>query len=114
MNGGDCLTIDVIKDIQEAETQAEQIEKQAQNAARQKVADAKAEAGRIIEQAEADAKAEADAMLRKSEERAKAEISKINARNSMECAELKDVAHKKFPKAIDIITGRIVKFNVNY
>ena len=108
------MTIDVIKDIKEAEAQAEQIAKQSQSTARQKVADAQAESGRIIDQAVAEAQKEADKVLLKSEVRAKEEISKITTRNSMECAEIKSTARKKFPEAIDIITGRIVKFNVNY
>ena len=107
------MTIDVIKDIKEVEAEAEQIVRQSQNSARQKVADAQAESSRIIEQAESDAQKEAEEMIREAESRAEEEISKIKIQVSMECADVKDAANKKFPEAIDIITGRIVKFNVD-
>ena len=107
------MTIDVIKDIKEVESQAEQIIRQAQTTARQTTDDARAESVRILEQAVEDSRIGTDEMLKKAESKAEEEISKIRIQVSMESAEIKDTARKKFPEAIDIISGRIVKFNVN-
>ena len=107
------MTIDVIKDIKEVEQQAEQILKQAHNTVRQKMEETRAESERLISKASADSQKEIDDIIKKAESRAEEEISKIKIQISMECAEIKDAARKKFPEAIDIIAGRVVKFNVN-
>ncbi|MDR3121726.1 MAG: hypothetical protein LBU58_10415 [Clostridiales bacterium] len=107
------MTIDVIKDIKQAESEADQVVRQAQSDARAIISDAKSQAEVIRNESAAEGRRQAEEKLVLAEKRADAAIEKLRSQISNDCAQIAKKARAKFADAANIISGRIVKFNVD-
>jgi vacuolar-type H+-ATPase subunit H len=107
------LTVGFIKDIRQAEEQADQIVRQSAADARGIVAEAQSDADRICRESEAAARARADELLALAEKKAGEDISALDARVAGECDGIAGAARAKLAGAAEIIAGRIVRFNVD-
>lgn len=103
------MSVDILKDIRAAETQAEQIEAEASQKAREIIAAARRDAAdlktRLLEEAEN----EAGNVLKASEEKARQDIMEADARIQARCDDIRKEAGDRLDKAVDFIVGRIVK-----
>jgi vacuolar-type H+-ATPase subunit H len=107
------LTIGFIKDIRQAEEQADQLARQSAADARGIVAGAQAEAERIRRESEAAARGRAGELLALAEQKAGEDIAALDGRIADECAGIAGAARARFAEAAEIIAGRIVRFNVD-
>lgn len=103
------MSVDILKDIRAAEAQAEQIEAEAAQKAREMVAAARRDAAdlkaRLLEEAEK----EVYSVLKASEEKAHQDINAEDARIRAQCDDIRKEAGSRLDKAVDFIVGRIVK-----
>jgi len=109
IQGGDKVTIDLIKSINQAEAQAEEISKKSMEDARQILSDASSQSEKLLLQSLEDAEKEAKAIILEAEKQASVEIEKYNKDVSSECEAIKSTAIKKLDRAVEIIIGRIVR-----
>ncbi len=103
------MSVDILKDITDAEAQAEQIEAQAMQKARDIVASARKEAAELMQKAEDQAELEAREKVRLYEEKALQDISKADLQIKEQCDQVKKNSDEKIDTAVDFIVGRIVK-----
>lgn len=103
------MSVAVLKDITAAEAQAEQIEAQALQKAREIVASAKKEASDLMLKAEDLADQEAGQKIRVYEDKALQDIAKADLQVKEQCNEIKNNSEDKLKSAVDFIVGRIVK-----
>ncbi|MDR1438870.1 MAG: hypothetical protein LBJ10_02300 [Clostridiales bacterium] len=107
------MTVDVIREIRQAEEQAAQIVRDSAAEAREIAAAAQEEADRIRREAEAGARREAERRLSLAEKKAGEAVSAIESQVEGECGAIAKAARAKFAEAAEIIAGRIVTFNVD-
>ncbi len=103
------MTIAVLKEIIDTEEQANQIEAQAQQKAREVIASAKKEATAMIEKAVGQAELDARGIIKNSTAKAAGDINAMNEKIRAQCQEIKDNSSRKLGDAVDFIVGRIVK-----
>ncbi len=103
------MSVDVLKDISAAEAQAEQIEAEAAQKAREIVASARRDASDMKARSLEEAELEAGNLLKASEEKAHQEISAIDAQIQAQCGDMRNNISTRLEKAVDFIVGRIVK-----
>lgn len=111
--GGDIVSIDVIKSIKEAEEKAEQLIRQSLADARQIISEAENQSVKIQEKAIEEAEKRANEIIEQQEKAAEAEILQMKKSIDQECSKIKEQAEKHFDKAVDMILGRIVKIHGN-
>lgn len=109
ITGGERLSVDMLKEIREAEEKAEQIEAQALQKAKEIVAAAKMEASVIMSDSVEQAENDAGGLIRASENKACQDAEKIKEQILAQCEELKNQSKDKLNDAVDFIVGRIVK-----
>ena len=107
------MTIDAILDINKAETEAEKIVSGSVENARALLADAKSQAGRIMDEAASGGRTAYEEKTLLAERRAGAEVDRIKRRIAAECEQIVKNARSKFTEATVIIAGRIIKTNVD-
>jgi V/A-type H+-transporting ATPase subunit G/H len=103
------MSVAILKDITAVEAQAEQIEAQAVQKAREIVASARKEAAELLLRAEDQAELEARAKVKSYEEKALQDIAKADLQVKEQCGQIKKGADEKLNTAVDFIVGRIVK-----
>ncbi len=100
----------VLKEIAVVEEQADAIEAQAQQKAKDIIASARNEAAVLLEKAVEEAESEAKSIIQKAEEKAAKDIViDIKMDTQAKCNEIKTKAGVKMNEAIELIVGRIVK-----
>ena len=102
------MALALLKEISAVEQQAEQLEAEALQKAREIVAAAKKDAAAAIQKAEEQAEQEAKGNLRAAEEKAAKDIQNKKEEIRKQCLEIKDLSGRKLDNAVDFIVGRIV------
>jgi V/A-type H+-transporting ATPase subunit G/H len=102
------MALALLKEISAVEQQAEQLEAEALQKAREIVAAAKKDASAALLKAEEQAEQEAKEILRASEEKAAKDIQNKREEIRKQCLEIKDLSGRKLDNAVDFIVGRIV------
>lgn len=102
------MSLDVLQEIVSVENQAEQIEAQAQQRARDIIAAAKKDASVLVEKAVEQAEKEAKDIIKSAEVKASRDIENKKQTTQAQCMAIKENSEKKLEKAIDFIMGRIV------
>ncbi len=102
------MALALLKEISAVEAQAEQIEAESQQKARDIVATAKKDAAAALQKAEEQAEQEAKGILRASEEKAAKDIQNKKEATQKQCLEIKELSGRKLNNAVDFIVGRIV------
>lgn len=103
------MSVAILKDITEVEAQAEQIEAQALQKAREIVASARKEAADLLLKAEDQAEQEAVKKIKVYEEKAFQDITKADLQVKDQCNIIKEKSDDKLKTAVEFIVGRIVK-----
>ena len=98
-----------LKEIAAVEEQADVIEAQAQQKAKDIISSARKEAAVLIEKEVEKAESEAKFIIQKAEEKAAKDIVDIKMDTQAKCSEIKTKAGVKMDEAVDLIVGRIVK-----
>jgi vacuolar-type H+-ATPase subunit H len=105
------MAIAILKEITSTEEQAEQIEAQAQQKAREIIASAKKYATdkfeKTLEQTELDARW----IIKTAEEKDVQDMNDIKAKTQAQCNEIKENSGNKLKDAVDFIVGRIGKLS---
>ncbi len=101
------MALDAIKEVSEAERQADLITEEAQKEARAIVAAAKVEGEKACDDAVAAAREEIAANLKKQEELAIAAEAKAKQRSIEECANLEKQAQAQMDKATKFIIDKV-------
>jgi len=109
MKWGEMMALALLKEISAIEQQAEQIEAEAQQKARDMIAAAKRDAAAALQKAEEIAEQEAKSMIRTAEEKAAKDIQDKNEATQKQCLEIKEASRRKLDAAVNFIVGRIVK-----
>ena len=99
----------ILKEIAAVEEQADVIEAQAQQKAKDIISSARKEAAVLIEKEVEKAESEAKFIIQKAEEKAAKDIVDIKMDTHAKCSEIKTKAGVKMNEAVDLIVGRIVK-----
>ena len=108
------MSIESMKRISECEEEAVSIRRQAQADARQILDQGKKQAEELVEAARKQAADDYRATLAQAEAEAGAAYDKSLAEVSeKECSRMKSEARSKLPKAVEIITGKVVKSSGN-
>lgn len=102
------MALALLKEISAAEQQAEQIETEAQQKARDIIAAAKKEAAMVLQKTEEQAEQDARGVIRAAEEMAALDINERKATIQKQCLEIKELSGRKLKDAMDLIVGRIV------
>ncbi len=102
------MALALLKEISAVEAQAEQIEAESQQKAREIVATAKKDAAAALQKAEEQAEHEAKGIIRAAEEKAAKDIQAKSDVTQKQCLEIKDLSGRKLNNAVDFIVGRIV------
>ena len=105
------MSIESMKRISECEEEAVSIRRQAQADARQILDQGKKQAEELLEAARKQAADDYRATLTQAE--AGAAYDKSLAEVQKECSQMKSEAKSKLPKAVEIITGKVVKSSGN-
>ena len=100
--------------IQESESKAEEILKNAKLDAKQALTDAKAEAAKLVEDAKAKGKVAYDAFLAEGQTESDRQYEAFLAKTRADCRDVIDAALKKQDLAIDYIAERIVGASVDH
>jgi len=103
------MTESILKEIATVEEQADMIEVQAQQKAKDIIASARKEAAVLLEKEAEKAESEAKSIIQKAEEKAARDIIDIKMDTQARCNEIKMKAGMKMNEAIELIVGRIVK-----
>lgn len=103
----------ILKTISVAEAEAETIEKQAQQEARDLLAQARVQAAAIIDDAGMKADSDASSTLKKAEDEAALLIERLKSDMDAECAAMKSRAAGNIDAAVACIVGRIVNASGN-
>ena len=99
----------ILKEIAAVEEQADVIEAQAQQKAKDIISSARKEAAVLIEKEVEKAESEAKFIILKAEEKAAKDIVDIKMDTQAKCSEIKTKAGVKMDEAVELIVGRIVK-----
>jgi len=102
------MALALLKEISAVEQQAEQMEAEALQKAREIVAAAKKEAAAAIQKAEEQAEQEAKNILRTAEEKAAKDIQEKQEATKNQCLEIKELSGRRLNDAVNFIVGRIV------
>jgi V/A-type H+-transporting ATPase subunit G/H len=102
------MSIEILQEIVSVENQAEQVEAQAQQRARDIIAAAKKDASVLVEKAVEQAEKEAKDIIKLVEVKASKDIENMKLATQNKCVEIKENSGKRLEKAIDFIMGRIV------
>jgi V/A-type H+-transporting ATPase subunit G/H len=103
------MSVDILKDISAAEAQADQIESEAAQKARDMIAAARKDAADLKSKLLEEAENEARSVLTASEEKARQDIDAADAGIQAQCDDIRKEAGDRLDKAVDFIVGRIVK-----
>lgn len=103
------MSVAILKEIKEAEDQAEQIEAQAVQKAKDIIAAAKKDASAITSETVDRSEKEAKGLINASEKKAFEDIEGIKEQILAQCEELRNQSKEKLNDAVDFIVGRIVK-----
>ena len=107
------MSIESMKRISECEEEAVSIRRQAQADARQILDQGKKQAEELLEAARKQAADDYRATLTQAEAEAGAAYDKSLTEVQKECSQMKSEAKSKLPKAVEIITGKVVKSSGN-
>lgn len=102
------MSIEVLQEIVTVENQAEQIEIQAQQRARDIITAAKNDASGLLEKAVEQAEKDARDIIKSAEVKASKDIEDMKKATQTQCMEIKENSGKKLKNAVDFIVGRIV------
>lgn len=103
------MSVAILKEISSTEEEAEQIEAQAQQKAREIVASAKKDAAAILEKAVEQAELDAKNIIKAAEEKAAQDMDDMKAKIQTQCYIIKENSTGKLKDAVDFIVGRIVE-----
>ncbi len=103
------MSVAILKEIRDAEDQAEQIESQAMQKAREIVAAARKDASVKYDTSVEQAENEAKGLISASEEKALQDIEEIKEQIQAQCNDIRKNSNDKLNDAVDFIVGRIVK-----
>lgn len=107
------MTVQLVQSIKEAESKAEAIHRAALQKARQAIKDAEERAALLIRDALTTAEKEAKGLLKQAEEEARAEAEPLASALRDDIAHLEAKAQVRLPKAVAVISERIVKFHAH-
>ena len=107
------MSIESMKRISECEEEAVSIRRQAQADARQILDQGKRQAEELVAAAKKQAADDYRAVLAKAEAEAGTAYDKSLAEVQRECSRMKSEAESRLPKAVEIITGKVVKSSGN-
>lgn len=105
------MSIDVIRSIKQAESEAEQIIRQSVVQARQIAIEAQDQSYKLVEQAEVEAEEQSREIINKAEKSVQEETGKIMEKVLTECVDIKEQARVRIQDAVDMILGRIVRIH---
>ena len=105
--GGD-VSIVILNEIKSTEEEAEQIEAEAQQKAREIVASAKKDAAAILEKAVEQAELDTKNIIKSAESKAVQEMDEMKAKIKTQCKIIKESSTGKLEDAVELIVGRIV------
>ena len=108
-NGVIRMAIALLKEIASIEEQADQIEAQALQNARDIVASARRDAANAAEKADEQAELDAKKVIKAESEKAHLKIKEMQAETEAQCKIIKKNAKKNLNAAVDIIFERVVK-----
>ena len=103
------MSIQILKEIKEAEFEAERIEKESMVRARELISETKREAYETVERTIQDSEKEAKEILERSAKEAENEIEGIEKQIDEKCKIIREEALGNVEKAVQFIKGRIVK-----
>lgn len=103
------MSVAILKEIREAEDQAEQIESQAMQKAREIVTAARKDASEENDASVEQAENEAKGLISTSEKKALQDIEEIKGQIQAQCDDIRKNSNDKLNDAVDFIVGRIVK-----
>ena len=110
--GGEKVSIEMIKRIKDAEKEAEEMEKQARIEARELIKQAEEKALLMLRRREEQARKDADALLSKARQQAEEEIVKtLKEDTQRQCDHIRQVAQTYMPEAVDMVMKRMVNFH---
>jgi len=107
------LAYEVLKQLQETESSADDTIREAEERARGILRDARASARALMEKAMAEAVAEGKSIIEAESAKAQAEATEMLKRNDELCRKLRDKARANIPRAVDLIVERVVTSSGN-
>lgn len=107
------LAYEVLRQLQETESHADELVRKAEERAKGIVRDARAEARALIENAKAEAATEGKSIIEAEKAKAEADALKAAKRSSDRCDELRNAARANIPRAADLVVERIVTSSGN-
>ncbi len=103
------MSVDILREITAAESQAEKTEADAAQAAREIITAARKDASDMKARLLQEAEEEAGSILKAFEEDARQQISELDMQIQAQCDDLAKNSGARLDKAVDFIVGRIVK-----
>ncbi len=107
------LAYEVLRQLQQTESHADEIVRKAEERARGIVRDARASARTLIENSKAEADAEGKSVIDAEDARAQVEAAETLRRSNDLCRGLRDAARANIPRAADLVVERIVTSSGN-
>lgn len=107
------LAYEVLRQLQETESHADEIVRKAEERAKEIIRDARVTARTLIENAKTDAATEGKSVIGAEKAKAEAEALKAAKRSSDRCDELRNAARANIPRAADLVVERIVTSSGN-
>ena len=107
------MTYEVLRQLQETESHADEIVRKAEERAKEIIRDARVTARTLIENAKTDAATEGKSVIEAEKAKAEAEALKAAKRSSDRCDELRNAARANIPRAADLVVERIVTSSGN-
>ncbi|MFO8192780.1 MAG: hypothetical protein R6U08_08455 [Bacillota bacterium] len=108
------MTVELVKEIKEAEATADRIVRDAKQATRRKLKEAKEEGEMIVEKAAVEAGEKAEALIEKAREEANTEVEPLNAEKKQEIARLQSLAADRMPEAVSLLVDKVVKHDAQH
>ncbi len=107
------LAYEVLRQLQQTESHADEIVRKAEERARGIMRDARASSRTLIENAKAQADAEGRSIIDAEDARAQVEAAETLRRSNDSCRGLRDAARANIPRAADLVVERIVTSSGN-
>ena len=107
------LAYKVLRTLQETESHADEMVRQAEEQARKILREARTNARALIEKAQAKADTEGQSIIEAEGAKAKAEATEALKKSSDQCNKLRNAARANIPRAADLVVERIVTSSGN-
>ncbi len=103
------MAIEQIRQIRDAEEEAEQIRKRSSTEAKQMIVDAEQKAAQLLEQARRQGEEKYKQILQEAQAEARTAYDDIIGKAKQESVHVTAAAEKNFDSAVSIIVGKVVK-----